>query len=218
MITAAGAEGISLKNTRYVHIIEPHWHPVRIEQVIGRARRICSHQALPEELRTVEVYLYLMEFSEEQLNNQATIELRLKDVSKVDGTTPLTSDEALYEIARLKAGITSKLLRAIREASVDCNLHYKPGDPYNCLTFGSPDTSQFSFMPSIASEEGDVVTQQNMRTVQLNAIEAVVDGVKYAYVASTNALYDWDSYEQARPRQVGFLRKEGDNYIVERLW
>ena len=32
-----GAEGISLRNTRCVHIMEPYWHPVRIQQVIGRA-------------------------------------------------------------------------------------------------------------------------------------------------------------------------------------
>ena len=37
MITASGAEGISLKNVRYVHITEPYWHPVRMQQVIGRA-------------------------------------------------------------------------------------------------------------------------------------------------------------------------------------
>ena len=40
MITSSGAEGISLKNVRYVHIMEPYWHPVRVKQVIGRARRI----------------------------------------------------------------------------------------------------------------------------------------------------------------------------------
>ena len=48
MITSSGAEGITLRNTRHVHIVEPYWHPVRSEQVIGRARRICSHQALAE--------------------------------------------------------------------------------------------------------------------------------------------------------------------------
>ena len=47
MITSSGAEGISLKNVRYVHITEPYWHPVRIHQVIGRAKRICSHSDLP---------------------------------------------------------------------------------------------------------------------------------------------------------------------------
>ena len=64
MITSSGAEGITFRNTRYVHIVEPYWHPVRTEQVIGRARRICSHQALPEELKTVEVYMYLMTFTQ----------------------------------------------------------------------------------------------------------------------------------------------------------
>lgn len=36
MITASGSEGINLRNTRYVHVMEPYWHPVRTEQVIGR--------------------------------------------------------------------------------------------------------------------------------------------------------------------------------------
>jgi hypothetical protein len=47
--------------------VEPYWHPVRIEQVVGRARRICSHQDLPAELRTVNVFLYLMVYSPTQL-------------------------------------------------------------------------------------------------------------------------------------------------------
>ena len=67
MISASGAEGINLRNVRYVHIAEPYWHPVRIEQVVGRARRICSHQDLPAELRTVNVFLYLMVYSAAQL-------------------------------------------------------------------------------------------------------------------------------------------------------
>ena len=121
MITASGAEGISLKNTRYVHIMEPYWHPVRIEQVIGRARRICSHQELPEPLRTVDVFLYLMKFTASQLDSEATIELRLKDTSKRDGVTPLTSDQALWEIATLKEEVTEKLLDAVKEASIDCS-------------------------------------------------------------------------------------------------
>ena len=109
MITAAGAEGISLRNCRFVHITEPYWHPVRIEQVIGRARRICSHQDLPPELRNVKVFLYLMTFSKEQLASDETIELRLKDKSKVDKVTPLTSDEALYEISNIKNSINKKM-------------------------------------------------------------------------------------------------------------
>ena len=95
MITSSGAEGISLRNTRFVHITEPYWHPVRIEQVIGRARRICSHTDLPE-LQTVEVFIYLMTISDEQLES-ASRELKVKDVGE-ETKRPLTSDESLYEI------------------------------------------------------------------------------------------------------------------------
>ena len=42
MISPAGAEGINLKNVRQVHIMEPFWNEVRIEQIIGRAIRQCS--------------------------------------------------------------------------------------------------------------------------------------------------------------------------------
>ena len=75
MITSSGAEGINLKNTRYVHIIEPYWHPVRVEQVIGRARRICSHQDLPLSERNVKVFIYLMTFTQTQLDDEASVKL-----------------------------------------------------------------------------------------------------------------------------------------------
>ena len=84
MITASGAEGISLKNVRWVHLTDPYWHLVRLEQVIGRARRICSHKDLPDELQTVKVFLYLMTFSQELLDSNKSIELKLKDKSKLE--------------------------------------------------------------------------------------------------------------------------------------
>ena len=93
MITRAGAEGITLKNCRFVHIMEPYWHPVRIKQVIGRARRICSHEDLYESERNVAVFLYLMTFSDEQLSSSISTELKLKDRSSIDSSTVLTTDE-----------------------------------------------------------------------------------------------------------------------------
>ena len=57
------SEGITLKNTRFVHILEPYWHPVRTDQVVGRAVRICSHNELEEEYRDVTVFIYLMTFA-----------------------------------------------------------------------------------------------------------------------------------------------------------
>ena len=58
MISPAGSEGISLKNVRQVHILEPYWNEVRIEQLIARAIRQCSHKDLPMKERYVDVFRY----------------------------------------------------------------------------------------------------------------------------------------------------------------
>lgn len=60
LITSAGAEGIDLKETRSVIIMEPYWHYSRIEQVIGRAVRYKSHNNLPIKKRTVNIYHILL--------------------------------------------------------------------------------------------------------------------------------------------------------------
>lgn len=57
-ITSAGAEGLSLKCVRGVHIMEPYWNTVRTQQVKGRAVRICSHMELPDDQQNVEIYTY----------------------------------------------------------------------------------------------------------------------------------------------------------------
>lgn len=59
IISTAGSEGISLKNVRDVFIMEPYWNINRITQVIGRARRICSHKNLPIQDRKVKVYKFM---------------------------------------------------------------------------------------------------------------------------------------------------------------
>ena len=224
MITASGAEGISLKNVRYVHITEPYWHPVRMQQVIGRARRICSHQDLPLPLRTVEVFLYLMTFTESQMGSDESIELRLKDKSKIDNLTPLTSDQALYEIATLKENVTEKILQAVKEASFDCALHATVGskEPVKCFSFGSVNPSKFSYTPSFEEEESDTVAEHNQVTIKWKAVEVEIQGVKYALNKSTGDVYDLDSYQRGQPVQVGTLKIENQGkgkkvYKFERI-
>lgn len=47
LITSAGSESLDLKNTRFIHIMEPHWNESKINQIIGRAIRYNSHEKLP---------------------------------------------------------------------------------------------------------------------------------------------------------------------------
>ena len=70
-ITSAGAEGLSLKCVRGVHIMEPYWNSVRTQQVKGRAVRICSHMDLPKDQQNVTIYTYCAIIPEEALLAQA---------------------------------------------------------------------------------------------------------------------------------------------------
>jgi hypothetical protein len=216
MITASGAEGISLRNVRFVHICEPYWHPVRVQQVIGRARRICSHESLPEELRTVEVFLYLMTFSKEQLESDLSIELRLNDTSKLDSKQALTSDEALFEISNIKEDITIQLMNAVKETAMDCSLHKGKDSSLTCYSFGNPKPENFSYVPSLENEEEDKVSQLNKVKITWKARAVTINGKKYAINEKTMEVYDFESYLAKNPIKIGVLKKNesGKNELI----
>ena len=175
MITSSGSEGINLRNTRYVHIMEPYWHPVRTEQVIGRARRICSHKNLPEELQSVEVFVYLMVFSPEQLKSDDARELRQHDMGKKAPYGPVTSDELLYEISEIKSELTNQLTDIVKESSFDCYLH----SGKKCVNFGNPTNDKFAYVPDFTEQQNDVTAAMNRQEVRLRGKEVTIKGIKY---------------------------------------
>jgi superfamily II DNA or RNA helicase len=96
-------EGVSFKGVRQVHIIEPYWNIPRLEQVIGRASRFCSHKDLEKEKRNVKVYIYLAVAPE---NEEIT-----------------TVDEYIYELSRRKNKLVNEFELAVKEAAIDCDLN-----------------------------------------------------------------------------------------------
>ena len=60
LITQKASEGISFNNIREVHVMDPWYHINRIEQIIGRAVRKCSHMLLPINKRNVLIYLHAL--------------------------------------------------------------------------------------------------------------------------------------------------------------
>ena len=212
MITSSGSEGINLRNTRYVHIMEPYWHPVRSEQVIGRARRICSHKALPLALQTVEVFVYLMIFTPEQLKSDDAIELKRKDLSKAKPPVPMTSDQYLYEISEIKANLTAQLTDAVKESAFDCYI-YSNG---KCVNFGDPTKDKFSYVPDYSDQQNDTTVQANKEMIQWTGKPIRLNGVDYVYRRISKKVlnvYDKTSYEAALldpsiiPLQIGTLEK-----------
>lgn len=220
MITSSGSEGINLRNTRYVHIMEPYWHPVRSEQVIGRARRICSHKDLPKALQTVEVFVYLMIFSEAQLKSDDATELKRKDLSKAVPKVPITSDQFLYEISEIKANLTAQLTDSIKEAAFDCYI-YGNG---KCVNFGDPTNEKYSYVPDYAEQQNDTTVQANKVAIEWTGKPITINGVEYIYKRVDKDvldLYDKEIYKKALqdntiiPLKVGTyeLNKNGERVL-----
>jgi len=171
LTTSSGAEGIDLQNVRQVHIMEPYWNRVRVEQVIGRARRNYSHVNLPKDQQNVRIFQYVSRFTQNQLNGTWGNGLDIKKITEEDGEkvemnneefikqvslaiksdNNMTSDQALLQISDRKYEIISQFLDMIKQCAVDCLYNNKDnelsdpdGKRIECFT-RVPGTSQMAF-------------------------------------------------------------------------
>lgn len=94
-------EGVSLLRVQQVHIMEPYWNISRLEQVIGRAIRYCSHKDMPRDKRTVQVFLYITTHP----NEKETI------------------DQYIQKLANYKNSLIKEFELALKECAVDCSLN-----------------------------------------------------------------------------------------------
>jgi len=194
MITSSGAEGINLQNTRFVHVVEPYWNMVRVDQVVGRARRICSHKFLPEEMRTVKVFIYLSILSEEQKIKGKNQELFIQDVSKIDKKTPFTTDETLFEISNIKDRTNRQILNAVKESAIDCSIYNTSGtEPLVCYQFGKVQSNDFSSHPVLEKDVDRPIEQ--VKNIKLRIVDIYDNGKKYALNPKTGEVFSWESYE-----------------------
>ena len=179
MITASGAEGINLRNVRHVHIMEPYWHPVRTEQIIGRAVRICSHHDLPRELQTVKVFLYVMKFTAEQLK-PASKDEQVTNIIKYDGS--ITTDQKLLDTSSKKQLINQRLLTVVKASAIDCVTHASKandGSDVQCFKYKTAiTTDEYAFVPNINEEQKDADAKRNViKEVVGRPIKMEIDGV-----------------------------------------
>ena len=107
IISAAGSEGLDYKCIRQVHVMDPWYNMSRIEQIIGRAVRTCSHKNLPFEKRNVEIYLYGSLMNGEERTMKEAVDLYV------------------YRLSELKAVQIGNVSRVLKEVSIDCILNYE---------------------------------------------------------------------------------------------
>lgn len=205
MITQSGAEGISLKNVRQVHILEPYWNNVRISQVIGRAVRTCSHIALPPSEQNVTVYKYITKLTDKQISQSFT--LNVKDKRK-------TTDQHIYDIAMKKTKIVNSVLESVRNASVDCaiNAKYHKDKGLKCFSF------PVNMSEELLTHEFDIKRDKPFLGLQDNQWEGKVMITKkgnFLIHPNTQDVYDFDLFlESHRLVKIGRFTEEGDHYRI----
>ena len=231
MITQSGSEGISLKNVRQVHLVEPYWNMVRTNQVIGRAARTGSHLALPKAERNIDVYRYISAFSKEQLKD--------RKIQRLD--KGLTTDQVINNIAEKKQDIMNGVLNLMKTAAVDCTLHKKNHNDVECFNYPiNLNNKDIIVKNDIENEELEFMKEQREKEIklELNKIEIkekeymiLYDETKNNSKANSNAnansntnkmmtgqLFDKDEYDKFKTLQfVGLLLKNNDNKYVLRL-
>ena len=186
-ITGAGAEGISLKCCRSVHIFEPYWNMVRLDQVKGRAIRICSHADLPYDERTVDIYTYISTFSDEQLaavgEMHIDYQIQLNDKNK-------TTDQIVLDICKKKDAINKELLTVMKEVAVDCTMNGADNEPeIQCFDIAPSRPGQYMFDPDIEVDKQMTAELERTRakTVQSLAAPAATVARETGSLAATTA-------------------------------
>jgi hypothetical protein len=188
LISPAGTEGLSLFNVRQIHIMEPHWNEVRIEQVIGRGIRLCSHKMLPIKDRHVDVFRYR---SIRTLKDKPTTDLYIED------------------LARTKDRLLQSFLDAMKGAAVDCRLNYnhnKLANEYKCFQFNEQSLFAKQIGPAykeniyddLKFDDGFNSTRSNTVRIKTSEITAVIqldDGKfskphQYLYYKESGTVYD----------------------------
>jgi len=104
--TSVAGEGLDFKRVRQVHILEPWYNISKLEQVIGRGIRNCSHIDLPIRKRNVTLFLHTA------INPPGIYE------------NNETKDIMIYRKALIKAKQIGNITRILKENAIDCGTNY----------------------------------------------------------------------------------------------
>ena len=150
IVTDVAKEGLSFFNIREIHIMSPWWHINRLEQIIGRGMRKCSHKLLPKEDRNVAIYYHtstVPEFTKKDYGKTKDrrvyniVDTQVNDiVTALKAVIPIhsekfnnkwvvnnilrkeTLDEYIYWLSVEKAITIAPVEALLKSNAVDCNL------------------------------------------------------------------------------------------------
>jgi superfamily II DNA or RNA helicase len=140
------SEGVDFRYIRQIHILDPWFNMRRIEQVVGRGMRTCSHSLLPFEKQNCTVYFHICRYADSDRE---------------------TYDEYIYRVfVEEKGEKIAKVKQLMMESAMDCSLN----EATNSLP---KDWREDLKIPQIRSQDGEKLhlslTQMSAPTFELEA-------------------------------------------------
>ena len=228
MTTKTGAEGLDLKEVRQIHIMEPYWQPVLIDQVIGRGVRNESHMKLPVADRNVEVFIYMATITPLQVSKISYPDVRL-DTYKYPNPAledkknkVVTSDEYLYILAERKKLIINEFQKLMKESAFDCALNYHDNrlNPANsglvCLDYANKTRnamSDYLYTPDIEDTVESIELAQE-KVVSTPYRTFAYKGVTYYHQVEPNLEGKMYIYDQSIVGRVRLPKPVGEIKII----
>jgi hypothetical protein len=124
------SEGVDMRYIRQIHVLDPWLNMSRIEQVVGRGIRTCSHQMLPFEEQNCTIYLHICRYPN---SKQETV------------------DEYMYRhFVETKATRIAPVKRVLMESAMDCELQQSVNN--------LPEEWRNLSIPQIRSQDGKTVS------------------------------------------------------------
>ena len=189
LISSSGAEGVSLRSCRHVHIMEPYWNYERIVQVSARAIRYMSHQSLPEEEQNVQVYLYLSIFPDAFLKiKKKEVDERIvmaraenRKLSKEQRTVDPPTEIHLFKNSIRKKEINDEMLRLLASVSIECN---KKNNRINFECYECKPTNRRLFQADLDVDM--LIPSPCMMEKQIQVHEVLINKIPYYYEKKEN--------------------------------
>ena len=118
-------EGVSFKNVKQVHITDPWWNEARIEQILARAVRFCSHSNLPLEEQYTDIFRHYSVLP--MIPDSDVIEMLqdLKLIKNFKNFDSITIEQKMVSSAIKKFEINNEFEEILKQVAYDCDLNKK---------------------------------------------------------------------------------------------
>jgi hypothetical protein len=211
-----GSEGLDMKFVREVHVLDPWYNVNRLRQVIGRARRRCSHALLPPEEQNCTVFLHAaVDDPDEESVDVRVYHMAQDKQRRMDEVTDLIRDVSLESIIADGDGGDDEESRTKEVAQIDSQGKRRTADIYETVPprrssarVAEPESDDRFFAMSVIDHVS-------------SALPSVLEDGRYATVSDVADAIGLTEHAVARAleyivayRPAARLMRAGDHYAL----